>query len=177
MFCWCCFVFSFENWRFLAILCWAKSTDNIFTTVFAYFMYMCHIVVILITFQTPVPVKCEQGKEMEENNRMGKTRDFFKKIWDTKRTFHAKMSTIKDWNSMDLTEAEGIKKRWQKYTEVLLKKRSPWPGKPRWCDHSPRARQPGVWRQMGLRKDHYEQSYWRWWNSSWTISDPKRWCC
>ena len=56
---------------------------------------------------------------MEENNRMGKTRDFFKKTWDTKRTFHAKMSTIKDWNSMDLTEAEGIKKRWQKYTEVL----------------------------------------------------------
>ena len=64
---------------------------------------------------------------MEENNRMGKTRDFFKKTWDTKRTFHAKMSTIKDWNSMDLTEAEGIKKRWQEYTEELYKKRSSWP--------------------------------------------------
>ena len=58
----------------------------------------------------------------KENNRMGKTRDLFKKIRDTKGTFHAKMSTIKDKNSMDLTEAEDIKKRWQKYTEELYKK-------------------------------------------------------
>ena len=55
---------------------------------------------------------------------MGKTRDFFNKIRDTKRTFHAKMGTIKDRNSMDLTEAEDIKKRWQEYTEELYKKRS-----------------------------------------------------
>ena len=58
----------------------------------------------------------------EENNRMGKTRDLFKNIKDTKGTFHAKMSSIKDRNSMDLTEAEDIKKRWQEYTEELSKK-------------------------------------------------------
>ena len=58
----------------------------------------------------------DQCKETEENNRMGKTRDLFKKIRDTKGTFHAKMGTIKDRNSMDLTEAEGTKKRWQEYT-------------------------------------------------------------
>ena len=57
-------------------------------------------------------------KEIEENNRMGKTRDLFKKIRDTKGTFHAKMGTIKDRNSMDITEAENIKKRWQEYTEL-----------------------------------------------------------
>ena len=56
-------------------------------------------------------------KEIEENNRMGKTGDLFKKIRDTKRTFHAKMGTIKDRNGMDLTEAEDIKKRWQEYIE------------------------------------------------------------
>ena len=64
-----------------------------------------------------------QCKEIEESNRMGKTRDLFEKIRDTKGTFHAKMGSIKDRNVMDLTEAEGIKKRWQKYTE-LYKKRS-----------------------------------------------------
>jgi len=63
-----------------------------------------------------------QCKEIEENNRMGKTRDLFKKIRDTKGTFHAKMGTIKDRNCMDLTEAEDIKKRWQEYTEELYKK-------------------------------------------------------
>ena len=63
-----------------------------------------------------------QCKETEENNRMGKTRDLFKKIRDTKGTFHAKMGTIKDRKGMDLTEAEGIKKRWQEYTEELYKK-------------------------------------------------------
>ena len=64
----------------------------------------------------------DQCKEIEENNRMGKTRDLFKKIGDTKRTFHAKMGSIKDKNGMDLTEAEDIKKRWQVYTEELYKK-------------------------------------------------------
>ena len=62
-----------------------------------------------------------QCKEIEENNRMGKTRDFFKKIRDTKGTFHAKMGTIKDRNGMDLTEAEDIKKSWQEYTELYKK--------------------------------------------------------
>ena len=64
----------------------------------------------------------DQCKEIEENNRMGKTRDLFKKIRDTKGTFLAKMGTIKDRNGMDLTEAENIKKRWQEYTEELYKK-------------------------------------------------------
>ena len=64
----------------------------------------------------------DQCKEIEENNRMGKTRDLFKKIRDTKETFHAKMGTIKDRNGMDLTEAEDIKKRWQEYTEKLYRK-------------------------------------------------------
>ena len=64
----------------------------------------------------------EQGKEREETNRMGKTRDLFKKIRDTKGIFHAKMGSIKDRNGMDLTEAEDIKKRWPEYTEELYKK-------------------------------------------------------
>ena len=63
-----------------------------------------------------------QCKEIEENHRMGKTRDLFKKIRHTKGTFHAKMSSIKDRNGMDLTGAEDIKKRWQEYTEELYKK-------------------------------------------------------
>ena len=69
---------------------------------------------------------CSKGhtEEIEENNRMGKTRDLFKKIRDTKGTFHAKIGTIKDRNGRDLTEAEDIKKRWQEYTEELYKKRS-----------------------------------------------------
>ena len=64
----------------------------------------------------------DQCKEIEESNRMGKTRDLFKKIRDTKGTFHAKMSTIKDRNGTDLTEAEDVKKRWQEYTGELYKK-------------------------------------------------------
>ena len=64
----------------------------------------------------------DQCKEIEENSRMGKTRDRFKKIRDTKGTFHAKMGSIKDRNGMDLKEAEFIKKRWQEYTEELYKK-------------------------------------------------------
>ena len=63
----------------------------------------------------------DQCKETEENNRMRKTRDFLKKLRDTKGTFHAKMGSIKDRNGMDITEAEGIKKRWQEYTEELYK--------------------------------------------------------
>ena len=69
----------------------------------------------------------DQCREIEENNRMGKTRDLFKKIRDTKGTVHAKMGSIKDRNGMDLTEAEDIKKRWQEYTEGLYKKRSSQP--------------------------------------------------
>ena len=65
----------------------------------------------------------DQCKEIEENNRMGKTRDLFKKIRDTKGTFPVKMGTIKDRNGMDLTEAEDIKKRWQEYTKKLYKKK------------------------------------------------------
>ena len=63
-----------------------------------------------------------QCKEIEENNRLGKTKDLFKKIRDTKGTFHAKMGSIKDRNGMDLTEAEDIKKRWQEYPKELYKK-------------------------------------------------------
>ena len=68
-----------------------------------------------------------QCKEIEENNRMGKTRDLFKKIRDTKGIFNAKMGSIKDRNGMDQTEAEDIKKRWQEYTEELYKKKSSQP--------------------------------------------------
>ena len=64
----------------------------------------------------------DQCKEIEESNRMGKTRDLFKKMRETKGTFHAKMSSIKDRNGMDLTEAEDMKKRWQEYTEELYKR-------------------------------------------------------
>ena len=66
----------------------------------------------------------DQCKEIKENNRLGKTRNLFKKIRDTKGTFHAKIDSIKDRNGMDLTEAEDIKKRWQEYTEELYKKKS-----------------------------------------------------
>ena len=83
----------------------------------------------------------DQYKEIEENNRMGKTRDLFKKIRDTKGTFHAKISSIKDRNDMDLTEAEDIKKSWQEYTEELYKKDLHDQDN---HDHSPRARHPGM---------------------------------
>jgi len=69
----------------------------------------------------------DQCKEIEANNRMGKTRDLFKKIRVTKGTFHEKMGSIKDRNGMDLTEAEDIKKRWQEYTEELYKKELHYP--------------------------------------------------
>ena len=77
----------------------------------------------------------DQCKEIEENNRMGKTRDLFKKIRDTKGTFHAKMGIIKDRNGIDVTEAEDVK-RWQEYTEELYKKD---------LQYSPSARHPGMW--------------------------------
>ena len=89
---------------------------------------------------------------------MGKTRDHFKKIRDTKGTFHAKMGLIKDRNGMDLTEAEDIKKRWQEHTEELYKKDFNDPD-----DHDGvithlRARHPEMQSQMDLRKHHYTQS-------------------
>ena len=87
---------------------------------------------------------------------MGKTN--FKEIRDTKGTFHAKMGTIKDRNGLDLTEAEDIKKKWQEYTEQLSRKRSSQPRKSQWCDHSPRARHPGVRNRVGLRTRHFEQT-------------------
>ena len=100
----------------------------------------------------------DKCKEIEENKRMGKTRDLLKIIRDTKETFHAKMGLIKDRNGMDLTEAEDIKKRWQEYTEELYKKDL---HDPDYCDGvltSPRVRHPGMQSQVGLRKHHYEQS-------------------
>jgi len=88
---------------------------------------------------------------------MGKNRDLFKKIRDTKGTFQAKMSTIKERNGMDLTEAEDIKERWQEYTEELYLKRSSW-----WDKHDGMITHlethPGMQNQVGLRKHHYEQS-------------------
>ena len=90
---------------------------------------------------------------------MGKIRDLFKKIRDAKGTFHAKMGSIKDKNSMDLTEAEDFKKSWQKYTEELHKKDlNDHNGGITYLDHLPRARHPGVRSQMGLGKHHYKQS-------------------
>ena len=100
----------------------------------------------------------DQCKEIEENNSLGKTRDLFKKIRDTKGTFHAKMGSIKDRNGMDQTEAEDIKKRWQEYTEELYKK-----------ELHDQDNHDGVTTHLepdilecevkwGLRKHHYEQS-------------------
>ena len=89
----------------------------------------------------------DQCKEIEENNRMGKTRDLLKKNTNTKGTFHAKMGSIKDRNGMDLTEAKDIKKRWQEYTEELYK--------------NDLQNQDHLEPDMGLRKHHYEQSQWR----------------
>ena len=86
-----------------------------------------------------------QCKEIEENNRMGKTRDFFKKIRDTNGTFHAKMGLIKDRNGRDLTEAEDIKKRWQEYMEELYKKDlHDLDNHGGVITHSPRARHTGM---------------------------------
>ena len=85
-----------------------------------------------------------QYKEIEEKNRMGKTKDLFKKIRDTKGIFHVRMSTIKDRYGMDQTEAENIKKRWQEYTEEVYKKISMMQITTIVYDHSPRARHHGM---------------------------------
>ena len=100
----------------------------------------------------------DQCKEIEENNRMGKTSNLFKEIRDTKRTFPAKTGTIKDRNDIDLTEAEDIKKRWQEYTEELYKKD--------FHDEDNHSivishLEPDILEcevKVGLRKHHYEQS-------------------
>ena len=96
-----------------------------------------------------------QCKEIEENNRLGKTRDLFRKIGDTKGTFHAKMGSIQDRNGMDLTEAKDIKKRWQEYTELYKKDLH---DQDNHYGVITRARHPGMCSQVGLRKHHYEQS-------------------
>ena len=99
----------------------------------------------------------DQCKEIEENKRMGNTRDLFKKIKDTKGTFHAKMGTIKDRNGMDLIEAEDIKKRWQEYTE-LYKKDLHDPDNHNGVITHLEPRHPGVQNQVSLRKHHYKKS-------------------
>ena len=97
-----------------------------------------------------------QCKEIKENNRMGKTRDLFKKIRDTKVIFHAKMGLIKDRNGMDLTEAEDVKKRCQEYTEELYKKDLHDPDN---HDGVITHLEPDILEcEVGLRKHHYEQS-------------------
>ena len=99
-----------------------------------------------------------QCKEIDEHNRKGKTRDLFKKSRDTKGTCHAKMGSIKDRNGMDLTEAEDIKKRWQKYTEELYKKDPHGPGN---HDGVITHLEPDILEcevKWALEKHHYEQS-------------------
>ena len=100
----------------------------------------------------------KQCKEIEENNRMGKTRDLFKKIRDTKGTFHAKMGTIKDRNSMDLTEAEDIKKSWQEYTEELYKKDLHDPDNHNGVITHLKPDILECGNQVGLRNHHYKQN-------------------
>ena len=108
---------------------------------------------------------------------MGKTRYLFKKIRDTKGTFHAKMVTINDRNGIDLIEVEDTKRKWQEYTEELYKK-----------DLNDLDNRGGVITHLepdimecevkwALGKHHYERSQWRWWNYSWAVSNPERWCC
>ena len=98
----------------------------------------------------------DQYKEIEESNRVGKTRDLFKMIRDTKGTFHAKMGTIKDRNGMDLTEAEDIKKRWQKYTKLYKKDLHDPDNHDGMITHLDQT----SWNEKsrGLRKHHYEES-------------------
>ena len=99
----------------------------------------------------------DQCKDIEENNRMRKTRDLFKKIRDPKGIFHAKMGTIKDRNGIDLRGAEDIKKRWQEYTE-LYKTDLHDPDNHNGMITHPEPDILGLQSQVGLRKHHYEQS-------------------
>ena len=101
----------------------------------------------------------DQCKETEEKNRMGKTRDLFKKIRDTKGTFHAKMGSIKDRNGMDIIETEDVKKRWQEYTEELYKKDLHDPDN---HDAVNTHLEPDIL-ECEVK---YEQSSWRRWNSN-----------
>ena len=100
----------------------------------------------------------DQCKEIEENNRMGKTRNLFKKIKYIKGTFQAKMGTIKDRNGIDLTEAEDIQKRWQEYTEELYKKYPHDPDNHDGMITHLELRHPGMQSQVALRKHHYKHS-------------------
>ena len=100
----------------------------------------------------------DKYKEIQENNKMGKTTDLFKKIRDTKETLHAKMGTRKDRNGMDLIVAEDMKKRWQEYTEELYKKDLHDPDN---HDGVITHLEPDVLECEVLRKHHYEQSQWR----------------
>ena len=84
--------------------------------------YILSVVYIVLYILNKKAFLSDQCKEIDENNRMGKTRDLFKKIRDTKEAFHAKMGSIKDRSGVDLTEAEDIKKRWKEYTEQVYKK-------------------------------------------------------
>ena len=95
-----------DNCDILCLLIWQK---------------LFHISFLIDQFKEKKALLSDQCKEIEENNRMGKTRDLFKKIRETKGTFHAKMGIIKDRNGRDLTEAEDIKKGWQEYTELFQK--------------------------------------------------------
>ena len=92
---------------------------------------------------------------------MGKTRDLFKKIRDTKGIFHARMGTIQSRNGKDLTEAEEVKKRWQEYTELYKKDLNNPENYDGVVTHLEPARHSGVQSQVGLRKHHYRQSQWR----------------
>ena len=115
-----------------------------------------------VTRRDKKPFLSNQCKEIEENNRMGKTRDLFKKIRDTKGIFYAKMGSIKDRNGRDLKEAGDIKKRWQEFRELYKKKfKNLMTQIIKWCDHTPGTRHPGVQSQVDLRRHQYEQSYWR----------------
>ena len=99
----------------------------------------------------------DQYKDIEEDNRTEKTRDLVKKIRDIKGTFHAKMGTIKDRSVMGLTKQK-ILRRGGKNTQKNYTKKSFMTRESRWCDHSPRARHPGMRSQGGLKKPHCEQS-------------------
>ena len=116
----------------------------------------------------------DQCKEIEENNRMRKSRDLFKKIRDTKGIFHVKRGTIKDRNNTDLTEAirRGGKKTQKNYTKNIFMTQITTMVWSLTC-----ARLPRVESQEGLRKHHDKQSKQKWWNSNWAISNSKRWCC